>query len=137
MLDQPAVADMNLLSVLLASFVCDGASSHVFFNATSKDGTRKPQKITLKRESVPIRRQGAIVSFKISYSGVISIGSQAQDFRVVFDTGSAHVVIPADTCESEACVGKKRYSVVASDSGYAVNADGTGWWMVNCVTRLT
>lgn len=84
-----------------------------------------PTKVVLKRESVPIRRHGTIVSFKTSYSGVISVGSPAQDFRVVFDTGSAHVVVPADTCESEACVGKKRYSVAESSSGVPVNADGT------------
>lgn len=115
---------MKLLAVLLATCVSGSISSHIFLNATP-DTTTEPQKITLKRESVPIRRQGAIVSFKTSYSGVISIGSPAQEFRVVFDTGSAHVVVPADTCASDACAGKKRYSVADSESGYAVNADGS------------
>jgi len=119
---------MKLLAVLFAFCASRTASlPTAFLNATptNQEDHARPTKVVLKRESVPIRRQGTIVSFKTSYSGVISVGTPAQDFRVVFDTGSAHVVVPADTCESEACVGKKRYSVAESSSGVPVNADGT------------
>lgn len=119
---------MKLLAILFASCASQiVALPAAFLNATPthQESQTSPTKVMLKRESVPIRRQGTIVSFKTSYSGVISVGTPAQDFRVVFDTGSAHVVVPADTCESEACVGKRRYSVAESSSGVPVNADGT------------
>jgi saccharopepsin len=118
---------MKLLVTILSLLSCQGeALPTAFLNATPSEKVRsKPTKVVLKRESVPIRRHGTIVSFKTSYSGVISVGQPAQDFRVVFDTGSAHVVVPAATCDSEACVGKKRYNVKDSSSGVPVNADGT------------
>lgn len=86
----------------------------------------EPFIIPLRRESVPIRRQGKVVSFKTSYSGIISIGApQPQEFRVVFDTGSGHVVVPSVTCQSEACLAHKSFNISASETAIAINADGT------------
>jgi len=120
---------MQLLLLALAiSLPCTSSSSAFLDPPRSEDSpttNNSLHKIQLKRESVPIRRQGTIVSFKTSYSGVISVGSPSQDFRVVFDTGSAHVVVPADTCDSDACEGKERYSVSQSETGTAINADGS------------
>lgn len=82
--------------------------------------------IPLRRESVPIRRQGKVVSFKTSYSGIISIGAPvAQEFRVVFDTGSGHVVVPSVGCQSEACLAHKSFNMSSSETAIAINADGT------------
>jgi len=81
--------------------------------------------VPLRRETVPVRRQGQIVSFKNSYSGLITIGTPAQEFRVVFDTGSGHVVVPSSECESEACVVHKNYNASASKTAVLINADGT------------
>mmetsp|Transcript_58163 Transcript_58163/g.180158 ORF Transcript_58163/g.180158 Transcript_58163/m.180158 type:complete len:490 (+) Transcript_58163:146-1615(+) len=81
--------------------------------------------IRLRRESVPVRRQGKVVSFKTSYSGPISIGRPAQDFRVVFDTGSGHVVLPAVECQSDACLVHKRYNMTASETALPINVDGS------------
>eukprot|EP00913_Durusdinium_trenchii_P018300 g17193.t1 len=67
-----------------------------------------PHIIGLRRESVPIYRRGKIASFKTSYSGVLSVGYPPQDFRVVFDTGSAHIILPASECQSEACLANNR-----------------------------
>merc|ERR1719316_1910263 len=87
---------------------------------------RQPYLVPLRRESVPVRRHGKIASFKTSYSGVISVGSpKRQEFRVVFDTGSGHVVLPAIECGSETCLLHKRYNMSASRSAALVNADGT------------
>eukprot|EP00933_Yihiella_yeosuensis_P061194 TRINITY_DN64000_c0_g1_i1.p1 TRINITY_DN64000_c0_g1~~TRINITY_DN64000_c0_g1_i1.p1 ORF type:complete len:573 (+),score=120.78 TRINITY_DN64000_c0_g1_i1:39-1757(+) len=91
------------------------------------DTASKPHIIELRRESVPIYRRGKIASFKTSYSGVLSVGSPAQDFRVVFDTGSAHVVLPAAECKSEACLvpGRRRFDQAHSTSSHPINADGS------------
>merc|ERR1719195_767099 len=85
----------------------------------------EPFIIPLRRESVPVRRQGKIVSFKTSYSGLINIGSPPQEFRVVFDTGSGHVLVPSIDCHSEACEVHKRFNKSASLSAVAINTDGT------------
>lgn len=86
----------------------------------------RPYLVPLRRESVPVRRHGKIASFKTSYSGVISVGSpKRQEFRVVFDTGSGHVVLPAVECRSETCLLHQRYDMAASKSAQLVNMDGS------------
>jgi hypothetical protein len=85
-----------------------------------------PHIIPLRRESVPVKRKGKVVSFKTSYSGVISIGSPIpQSFRVVFDTGSGHLVLPSVECGSEACAVHKQYNQSASATAVPINADGS------------
>jgi len=84
----------------------------------------EPFLIPLRRETVPIRRQGKIVTYKTSYSGVITLGFPAQEFRVVFDTGSGHVVVPAAGCQSEACLVHKTYNLLESDTAVAIKSDG-------------
>jgi len=85
----------------------------------------QPMMINLRRESVPVKRQGKVVSFKTSYSGIIGVGGPIpQEFRVVFDTGSGHVVIPAATCDSEACQVHQRFNLSASESSVPINVDG-------------
>jgi len=88
----------------------------------------EPYLVELRRESVPVRRQGEIVSHKTSYSGVLSVGvgeQPPQEFRVVFDTGSGHVVLPSQECHSESCLVHRRYDMNASSSATAINADGS------------
>jgi hypothetical protein len=87
--------------------------------------SNSPYLVPLRRESVPVRRHGKIASFKTSYSGVISVGSPPQEFRVVFDTGSGHVVLPALECQSETCLLHRRYNMATSKSAVLVNSDGT------------
>lgn len=86
-----------------------------------------PHIIGLRRESVPIYRRGKIASFKTSYSGVLSVGYPPQDFRVVFDTGSAHIILPASECQSEACLANNRrhYDQKESTTSLPINADGS------------
>jgi hypothetical protein len=84
-----------------------------------------PFLVPLTRESVPVIRNGATVSYKTSYSGLISIGSPAQEFRVVFDTGSAHVVVPSSTCTNQTCLEHRRYEVAKSNSALTINVDGS------------
>jgi hypothetical protein len=84
-----------------------------------------PLLVPLNRESVPVKRNNVTVSHKTSYSGLISIGTPAQDFRVVFDTGSAHIVVPSSDCVNETCVEHKRYNASTSTSSLAINVDGS------------
>mmetsp|Transcript_80308 Transcript_80308/g.231998 ORF Transcript_80308/g.231998 Transcript_80308/m.231998 type:complete len:544 (+) Transcript_80308:98-1729(+) len=86
---------------------------------------RWPILVPLRRESVPVVRNGKTISFKTSYSGKISIGRPSQDFRVVFDTGSGHVVVPSTACMSESCLVHAQYNMTASSTCTAVNVDGT------------
>mmetsp|Transcript_63560 Transcript_63560/g.138428 ORF Transcript_63560/g.138428 Transcript_63560/m.138428 type:complete len:536 (-) Transcript_63560:74-1681(-) len=85
----------------------------------------KPSLIQLRRESVPVYRRGKVASFKTSYSGVLEIGHPAQEFRVVFDTGSGHLVVPAVECKSESCLIHRRYNLSASETALAINTDGS------------
>lgn len=84
-----------------------------------------PILVPLRRESVPVVRNGKTLSHKTSYSGKISLGRPAQDFRVVFDTGSGHVVVPSTGCPSESCVVHKQYNMTASSTAIPINVDGT------------
>lgn len=84
-----------------------------------------PQLVQLRRESVPVYRRGMIASFKTSYSGVLHVGSPSQEFRVVFDTGSGHVILPAAECKSEACLVHRTYNLTASETAQGINADGS------------
>jgi len=85
-----------------------------------------PHLIPLRRESVPVKRKGKVVSFRTSYSGIISIGSPTpQSFRVVFDTGSGHLVLPSVECGSEACLVHKQYNQSASSTAVPINSDGS------------
>lgn len=86
---------------------------------------KSPILVPLRREMVPVKRKGAIVSHKTSYSGMINVGHPAQEFRVVFDTGSGHVVLPSTECKSRTCLAHRRYSMMESSSAAPINLDGT------------
>lgn len=83
-----------------------------------------PFLVPLIRESVPVIRNNVTISHKTSYSGYVSLGSPAQEFRVVFDTGSAHVVVPSKTCMAETCREHKQYDIHASNTSLAINGNG-------------
>merc|ERR1719352_782633 len=86
----------------------------------------QPHLIPLRRELVPVKRKGKVVSFRTSYSGVVSIGRPvAQSFRVVFDTGSGHLILPSVECGSEACLVHKQYNQTGSQTAVPINVDGS------------
>merc|ERR1719393_66379 len=91
----------------------------------AEEAPAQPHLIPLRRESVPVKRKGKVVSFKTSYSGLVSIGQPAQSFRVVFDTGSGHLVLPSVECGSEACQVHLQYNQSASTTAVPINADGS------------
>lgn len=69
----------------------------------------------------------ARIPLKVSeYYGSISLGTPAQEFSVVFDTGSGNVVLPTLKCKDEACEDHHRFSSVASSSAVQLAfEDGT------------
>jgi len=94
-------------------------------NSSVADTIGWPRLIPLQKESVPVRRKGETVAFKTSYSGTISVGHPAQDFRVVFDTGSAHIVLPSSSCVNETCLMHRRYNLSKSNTAKVINVDGS------------
>jgi len=91
----------------------------------AKSATKGPMIIPLRRETVPVTRRGKVVSFRTSYSGMISVGMPVQQmFRVVFDTGSGYLVLPSAECGSEACEPHAKYKKSLSETAVAVNVNG-------------
>jgi hypothetical protein len=80
--------------------------------------------VALTRESTPVYRRGKIASFKTTYSGVITVGTPAQIFKVVFDTGSGTLVLPALECEAPSCLVHARYDIGGSSTSMSVDSEG-------------
>ncbi|KAM6394545.1 pepsin A-5 [Pluvialis apricaria] len=65
------------------------------------------------------------------YFGTISIGTPAQEFTVVFDTGSSNLWVPSVYCSSPACTNHNRFNPMNSSTFVSTNeslyiAYGTG-----------
>jgi len=82
-------------------------------------------KLPLTKQVVPVKRNNVVVSHKTTYFGTIQLGLPAQEFAVVFDTGSGHVIVPSKNCKSEACLTHRRYDPKKSSSGAEIDADGS------------
>lgn len=82
--------------------------------------------MTLQRQRVPVKSDSRTVSYKSAYFGSIWIGApEPQEFSVVFDTGSGHVIIPSSDCTAGTCQIHRRYDRKLSDLAVDVDYDGT------------
>jgi len=82
--------------------------------------------IPLDKQYVPVQRKGRVVMYKTAYFGKIMLGSpRAQNFTVIFDTGSAHLFVPSSTCTQEACLSKRLYHRGQSLSALDIDHEGT------------
>mmetsp|Transcript_11218 Transcript_11218/g.35603 ORF Transcript_11218/g.35603 Transcript_11218/m.35603 type:complete len:262 (-) Transcript_11218:16-801(-) len=82
--------------------------------------------IPLHRQRVPVQSDADTVSYKSVYFGTISVGApEKQEFSVVFDTGSGHVIVPSQACLSETCTIHRRYSRELSLNAVDVDYDGS------------
>ncbi|XP_043656192.1 lysosomal aspartic protease [Drosophila teissieri] len=61
-------------------------------------------------------------SMNMAYYGAISIGTPAQSFKVLFDSGSSNLWVPSNTCQSDACQTHSQYDSSASSS-YVANGE--------------
>mmetsp|Transcript_86822 Transcript_86822/g.202059 ORF Transcript_86822/g.202059 Transcript_86822/m.202059 type:complete len:462 (+) Transcript_86822:161-1546(+) len=98
--------------------------AYFFLRSMPSTAQEAPLIIPLRREVDPVRHEGKLVSFKTSYSGLMHVGNPPKEFRVVFDTGSGHVVVPSSKCIDPACVKKKTYDLEESITGQHTNING-------------
>lgn len=80
--------------------------------------------ISLERDTTPLRVKGSVVAFRIAYIGIIRVGSPAQEFKVIFDSGSGQVVLPSSECEGPICRRLRRYRMGSSTGAFHVQLSG-------------
>jgi hypothetical protein len=118
---------MNFVFLVFFAFVArDSTLAAEDAGAVVPPRPSHPYIVNLDRESIPVMKNGKVISYKSSYSGRVAIGSpREQEFRVIFDTGSGHIIVPAVQCEVEACLKHQRYDAKQSSTARPINADGT------------
>jgi len=60
--------------------------------------------------------QAMKVVHKTAYWGQMSLGTPPQQFKVIFDTGSGNLIVPAAECTTPGCVPHKKYDSKASST---------------------
>jgi len=60
-----------------------------------------------------------------AYYGTITMGSPPQPFKVVFDTGSGHLILPSMYCHTETCRAHSRFKRSASSTARDIDWNGT------------
>jgi hypothetical protein len=78
-------------------------------------------------------RQGNATSDSVFYTANISVGSPAQKFNMLVDTGSGFVILPHRRCTAKSCRMRRQYSSQLSRSAEEVYGNGTN---VNFSQRL-
>lgn len=81
--------------------------------------------VPLHRQRIPVKNEDLILSFKTVYFGTITLGMPRQEFSVVFDTGSGHVIVPSTDCSQDTCTMHRRYDRQISAVARDVDADGS------------
>jgi hypothetical protein len=79
----------------------------------------------LRARTLKLERVG-LAPHKQAYFGRIHVGSPAQTFTMLFDTGSGNLILPSTRCESEACKAHRRYDQSASSSARDVQMSEDG-----------
>jgi len=81
--------------------------------------------VPLSKQDVPVVRNGRTILHKTAYFGDIFVGHpEPQAFKVVFDTGSGHFILPSADCGGESCLLHKRYNRSLSSTAVDINWNG-------------
>lgn len=120
-------ASAAVSSVEVASPTEDDSSAESFTSEDNPDEGSKGTMISLNltRQQMAIHTVGDIVYYKSAYWGTIKVGDPLSTFKVVFDTGSGHLILPSTYCKSETCRVHKRYRRSTSRSAKDIDYDGT------------
>jgi len=60
------------------------------------------------------------VIHKTAYWGTVKMGTPAQEFKVIFDTGSGNLIIPSKSCNMAGCNPHRKYAAKDSSTAAAV-----------------
>jgi len=91
---------------------------------TGLDSTENPVTIKLTRQHLEYSVDGHL-HVRTAFSGWIAVGTPAQQFRLLIDTGSGNLIVPSTYCTSTTCRAHRRYSRKRSLSAVDINSDGT------------
>lgn len=103
------------------------ASMSMPVKGVPRGGSNVGKVFTLKldRQRTHIYTEDEVDYFRSAYYGTIQVGTPAQNFTVVFDTGSGHLVLPSMYCHSATCAVHNRYRRSASSTARDIDYDGS------------
>jgi len=109
-----------------------GAIAHAAHHAHRNAG-KQGSRVGMHREELLFTRQqkkrahkklgfanAMEVIHKTAYWGTVKVGTPAQEFKVIFDTGSGNLILPSKNCNMAGCNSHKKYSPKDSRTAAAV-----------------
>lgn len=81
--------------------------------------------LNLTRQLMAVHAVDDIVYYKSAYWATISVGTPPVKFKVVFDTGSGHLILPSTFCHSQTCRAHRRYRRSQSSTATDIDFDGS------------
>lgn len=115
---------ISALLVSIAYFVSPAAGLARPSLGTESRATPGLITVPLDKQYVPVVRNNRTVMYKTAYFGNMYVGTPAQPFTVVFDTGSGHFIVPSSKCRSQPCDIHRRYERNSSSSAVDIDHDG-------------
>jgi len=105
--------------LLIGAFLVGVASGSTV--AKPKGSVSIPLSRRVKKLSMAaMKKNGHRHGQQSEYYGQVSVGSPAQTFTVVFDTGSGNLLLPSQECVDEACTSHKRFDSALSATALQV-----------------
>jgi len=103
-----------------------GLSSFLGFRAEAEVASGASVSLALERRRFKSKESAKTKAVhKLAYFGKVSVGTPAQEFSVVFDTGSGNLIVPGSDCSSYACQEHGRFDRAKSSTVKQVNCDGS------------
>jgi len=118
------VASEELLFAWSQSHSGRDEHAHNHAHGHGHNSLRKGQTVSHAKSKMLAESEVGIVH-KTEYWGKLEVGTPAQTFTVIFDTGSGNLILPSVNCLSSACQQHKKYDMKQSSSGLQVGKSGT------------